>query len=447
MKKNYKYILLFIFFFISLTFIFNISRGDTFVNYGFSYAIKMGQIPYKDFNMVITPLSPIIYSIGLIFFNNIITFYLEQSLLLTILFYYFDKLLGKKSILMLLCFCIPYPIAFSSCIFPGYNFLVLLLSIMFMYYFKNNKNDYLLGVILGLIFCTKQNIGIVLFIPTIYYLFKDKSKFMKMFIGYLIPIFILLLYLIITGSLNYFINLCLLGLLDFNDSNNYIDIFCLVSFVLGIIYLICKIFKNRKNILLYYELLFGVVVFPIIDYYHVSLFLIIVVFSIIDSIEFNDRYYKHIIYFIFSICVIWSFITYKYFNGITITNYNHFSLVINTKRYSDNSKKLMKYVNSLDKDVIYFMRGSENYFYKISNNKKLDYFDLPNHGNYGYDGINMMKERIDNVNDVYFIIDSNLINNSDIGQQYIKELGKYVKKKSEKVEEIGVYEIYYKKSR
>jgi len=88
MKKYIKYILLFIFFFISLVFIFTISRGDTFVNYGFSYAISKGEIPYKDFNMVITPLAPFIYSIELIFFNNIIIFYLEQAILLTILFYY-----------------------------------------------------------------------------------------------------------------------------------------------------------------------------------------------------------------------------------------------------------------------------------------------------------------------------------------------------------------------
>ena len=444
MKKYIKYILLFIFFFISLVFIFTISRGDTFVNYGFSYAISKGEIPYKDFNMVITPLAPFIYSIGLIFFNNIIIFYLEQAILLTILFYYLDKLIDKKSILMLLSMIIPFPIALVSIIYPGYNYLLLMLMFMFIYYFKNSKNNYLLGIILGLIFCTKQTIGIVLFIPTIYYLFKDRNKFIKIFIGYLIPCLLLFIYLIITGSFNSFINLCFLGLIDFNSNNNSISMFYLILFILGIIYMIYRIIKDKSNILLYYELLFGVVVLPIIDYYHVSLFLILVIYNIIDSIKFNNKYYKYIICFIISICGIWGFITYKYFNNISITNYNHFYLVINNKSYSDNSKKLIKYTKSLDKEVIYFMRGSENYFYKIINNKKLNYFDLPNYGNYGYDGINMMKNKIKNTHDVYYVLDKELVNNTDSNQQYIKELGKYVIKNSKYKKSIGVYNIYYK---
>ena len=119
-------------------------------------------------------------------------------------------------------------------------------------------------------------------------------------------------------------------------------------------------------------------------------------------------------------------------------------IIINTKDYSDMSKKLIKYTDSLDKEVIYFMRGSENYFYKVINDEKLNYFDLPNYGNYGYNGINKMKKKINKKHDVYFIIDSELINNTDSNQQYIRELGEYVIKSSSKKKNIGVYEIYYK---
>lgn len=445
-KSNYKFILLFIFFFISLVFIFTLSRGDTFVNYGFSYAISRGEIPYKDFNMVITPFAPFLYSMGLLLFNNIIMFYLEQAILLTILFYYLEKLINKKSILMLLCIIIPFPIALVSVIYPGYNYILLLLMFIFIYYFKNKENDYLLGILLGLIFCTKQTIGLVLFIPTIYYLFKDRYKFSKMIIGYLIPCLLLFIYLIITGSLNDFINLCFFGLIDFNSNNNSTDIFYSVLFFFGIIYMLYRIIKDKNNILLYYELLFGVVVLPIIDYYHVSLFLIIVIYNIIDSIKFNDKYCKHIVVLIISICSIWSFITCKYFNKISITNYKHFYLVVNDKEYTDTSKKLLKYTNNLDKEVIYFMRGSENYFYKIINNKKLNYFDLPNYGNYGYNGITKIKKEISKINDVYFVVDRKLVNNTDNNQQYIKELGQYIINNSNnKVKSIGIYDIYYKK--
>ena len=442
--KWLKYFTIALFFFISLVFIFTLSRGDTFVNFGFSYAISKGQIPYKDFNMVISPFGPIIYSIGLLLCKNIIVYYLEQAILLTVMIYYVEKIINKKWILFLLCLIIPYPVAFVSVIYPGYNFLILLLFIMFIYYFKKD-NNYLLGVLLGLIFCTKQTIGIVLFIPTIYYLFKDRKKFKEMTIGYLIPIFVLLIYLLITGSLYNFIDLCFLGLLDFNNSNSGIDIFYFILFILGLIYIIYKTIKDKKNILMYYVLLFSSVVLPIIDYYHVSLFLIIVVLFIIKDLTINNKLYKYIYLFIGLICIIWSYISVKFLDPLTITNYNNFSLVINTKEYSDTSKKLLKYTDSLDKEVIFFMRGSENYFYKIINNKKLNYFDLPNYGNYGYNGVNKMMKKINKKHNVYFVIDKELIVNENDNQQYIKELGQEVIKKSELVKTIGLYEIYYKK--
>ena len=55
-----------------------------------------------------------------------------------------------------------------------------------------------------------------------------------------------------------------------------------------------------------------------------------------------------------------------------------------------------------------------------------------------------MKKKINKKHDVYFIIDSELINNTDSNQQYIRELGEYVIKSSSKKKNIGVYEIYYK---
>ncbi|MBQ6323263.1 MAG: hypothetical protein IJI22_00335, partial [Bacilli bacterium] len=165
-KELIKYILLFFFFFASLVFIFTLSRGDTFVNYGFSYAISRGEIPYKDFNMIITPFAPFLYSIGLFVCKNILVYYFEQAFLLTCMFYLLEKLIGKKSILFLLFLIVPYPVAMVSTVFPGYNFLLVFMFILFIYCFKNNCSDYLLGIILGLIFCTKQTIGLVLFLPT-----------------------------------------------------------------------------------------------------------------------------------------------------------------------------------------------------------------------------------------------------------------------------------------
>lgn len=79
------------------------------------------------------------------------------------------------------------------------------------------------------------------------------------------------------------------------------------------------------------------------------------------------------------------------------------------------------------------------------NNKKIDYFDLPNYGNYGYNGVDKMKDSIKCVHNSYFVIDNTLINNTDSSQQYIKELGNYIISKGSYVTSIGVYDIYLKK--
>ena len=66
MKNNKNYILELILIFI-VTILFNLFinglTNDEVWNYGFAYNISNGLIPYKDFNMLITPLFPLIMSI------------------------------------------------------------------------------------------------------------------------------------------------------------------------------------------------------------------------------------------------------------------------------------------------------------------------------------------------------------------------------------------------
>ena len=77
MKNNKNYILELILIFI-VTILFNLFinglTNDEVWNYGFAYNISNGLIPYKDFNMIITPLFPLIMSI---FCRNIVLSYIK----------------------------------------------------------------------------------------------------------------------------------------------------------------------------------------------------------------------------------------------------------------------------------------------------------------------------------------------------------------------------------
>ena len=78
-------------------------------------------------------------------------------------------------------------------------------------------------------------------------------------------------------------------------------------------------------------------------------------------------------------------------------------------------------------------------FFDISTNHKITYFDIPLYGNFGYNGVNNMKKRIDSIHDVYFFIQFN------DDRQFSDEIYNYIKKVSKKQKELEGYEIYYKK--
>ena len=46
------------------------NNWDSIWNYGFSYSIAKGQIPYRDFTMIIPPFYNYLMSIGLIIFSH-----------------------------------------------------------------------------------------------------------------------------------------------------------------------------------------------------------------------------------------------------------------------------------------------------------------------------------------------------------------------------------------
>ena len=152
-----KYLFLFIIFF-SFFLFFSSGDADIIWNYGFSHAIRIGEVPYRDFNIILTPLYPFIMSIGLLIKDSLYVFFIEQAILLLVLIFILDKLLDKKIyflILLMLC---------SYVIYPNYNYFCMLLIVFLLYLEKNNKSDYLIGFVFSLLFLTKQSIGIFLFI-------------------------------------------------------------------------------------------------------------------------------------------------------------------------------------------------------------------------------------------------------------------------------------------
>lgn len=152
---------------------FSNTYGDSLNNYVFSHAIVQGEIPYLDFNIISTPLYAFVMSLGLFFFDNYFMFVIEQSILVTIMFYFLFELYGKKTYLLLLCICLFCFLGINA----TYNFMALFMLVIILYLEKKYPDkDYLIGFVIGCAILSKHTFGLFLIFPSIIYYFRDLKK-------------------------------------------------------------------------------------------------------------------------------------------------------------------------------------------------------------------------------------------------------------------------------
>ncbi len=436
-----KYSFLFLLFLFGLIVSYNMFFGDSIANLGFSYAITKGEVPYNDFNLVIPLFSPFLYAIPLFFFHNSLVFYATQALLLTILFYLLEKKLKHKVYIFFLIVSFCFPLSLVTGLFPGYNFLLFFLIVLLGYLEKCKINDIVIGIILGLCILTKHTIGVFLILPSIIFYYKNLKKLLLRFVGLLIPCFVFLIYLIITKSFWNFMNLCVFGLFDFaskNSTNN--NIFLIVVAFLCLIYFLVVLFKKR-DIDYFYLFLTILFIFPLFDDYHLSYFIFATLYVLLDRSNISKRLMGPSCFLAIVVIGIWTYISMSFLD-YKFVNYSYYPM-----RYMSNVMEIdYKYLDSVVnkyKKMNLFLLGTENYFYKMNNDMKLTYYDLPNYGNYGYNGFDMMKKRIDNEHDTYFVVSLASYNDKAPNQQYYKELVKYIFENGNFVEKNKDYSVYY----
>ena len=433
MKKTRVISYIFLFIFIIL---FNLllvpNNLDEVWNYGFSYAIRLGEVPYKDFNMVITPLYSFIMSIPLLIKNSYLSFIVFHSIITTIEFYLLSKIINKKVYIMLLISLMFFPL-----IYPTYNsfFLFLMIIICYLEEKKFNNKDIILGFLVACCILTKQSVGIFYIIPSLLFIKRNNISILKRFIGFIIPNIIFLLYLLITKSLYSFFDLCLFGLLDFSGNSKGIGI----SFVIFIILLfisICVLFRNKNNIINYYIILSYLLYVPLFDNLH----LFYVVFSFCLLVFINTKDFKLKYELLFYSCLIGIVIVFG--RSVDVLNYNknnlnHFEYKNISNESIKYSKKIISYIKSND-SIIY---NDDAYFYRICANQEIGYLDLLNHGNHGYDGSDKIIKLIKNNKDKKYLIHIDLkrrIENNETQMDYNGY--KYIIGNAKK---IGVIEDYY----
>lgn len=436
LDKRYKSLILIIFLFL-LFLLFNLTllptNLDEIWNYGFSHNLYSGLIPYKDFNMVITPFYPFIMSLGFhIFGSSMLVFHIEHAIILICLCVLLFLLIDKKAWFIVALMLFPVNVSF-----PSYNIFLYFLLVLIIYLEKEKKSDYLIGFLLGLCVLTKHSVGLCLLLPSLYYI-KDLKKVGRRFLGFIVPLFVFIIYLIITKSMIPFIDLCILGLFDFASENGKAFNIYFLLFIIMIGITIYFIIKDRKNLVNYYVLAFYSIMIPLFDIYHFMVaflaFLILILSKVKKDIIKPSLFGISII--LFAAVLLMD----SRFKGKIIypNNIKHFEYrfidydsILFTNKVNDYIKK-----NS-DREFVFL--NSNGYYFRLINNMKISYIDLINAGNFGYNGSDKLLKEIKKRKNSIFLVDKSEL--SPI-KQSDKQALNYVIDNGKKIGNIDFFDIY-----
>lgn len=441
-KNNWQLILIFVLTFLIYMFLgFYINNGDPTASYGFSHAIRNGQIIYKDFNTISTPLYAFYCSLFLFIYDDFIMFVFAQCTLVTIMFYFLFKLFGNNSWLVFLVMIIFKFMGFNA----TYNFCCLAMSVIVLYLEKKYpKKDFLIGVFLALAFLSKQTIGGLMLLPSLFICWKDIKRLGKRIGGFLIPVLALICYLLMTGALYEFIDLCFLGLFDFGGNNSYLFT---IWFFLSICMLIINIFliiKDRKNTDFYGLAYFGFTI-PIFDLNHFAYYFVGFTIVLLFHLKKFNMYKMLLI-----VGLIIEFSLFNWSMGIRgyktvfYKDIEHFRFKYNYESDYNLDKKLTRFIDLYsDEDPILIMYYSMSY--NISHDREISYFDIFLYGNHGYSGTKKMINKISNMNNQYFIINMEEYEEAKNSySQFNYKIVDYIISVSELVESDGNLNVYYK---
>lgn len=442
LKSNWRLILIFILtFLIYMFFGFYINNGDPTASYGFSHAIRNGQIIYKDFNTISTPLYAFYCSSFLFIYDDFIMFIFAQTLLITFMFYFLFRMYDNKAWIIFLSMILFKFMGFNA----TYNFCCLAMSVVVLYLeVKLPKKDFLIGLFLGLTFLSKQTVGGLFFLPSFIICFKEGKRLGKRVLGFLIPNLVLIIYLVCNNALYQFIDLCFLGLFDFGGNNSY---FFTIWFFLVLVLLIINIIlivKDRRNTD-YYGLSYLGFVIPIFDLNHFSYYFVGFSIILIAHLKVLSKYKMVLV-----VGMIFEVILFNWLMGIRDNNavfykdISHFKFKYNYELDYKTDKKLSNAIDEyIECDPILIMYYSMSY--NISHERDISYFDIFLYGNHGYNGTKKMIDKVENMKNQYFIINMEEYEYSkNEGNQFNYEIVDYIIFASELIDSREKINVYYK---
>ena len=452
--------------------------GDCLWLYNMSLKMVNGYMPYKDINMIVTPLMFQILEVFMrIFGSDVIIYYICMSILGGIFPVTIYKLLKKinKSSTLNWCLIILVTFAYSFLGLSLYTYNIMTVEFIFIALFfelknqeKNNKiYDYLIGIMLGFSAASKQTIGGLAIIFSffydvfkIFYLKKSeiKGSALRKTFGVLTVAIPYLVWLLMNKSLMPFLDQCIFAIFEFGYKNKtgvFFNSYTLIPVLfVGISICLCFVKKiksmpwyEKMSVLTFYTIPTLFVIVPLINTYHCALMLVaaIPLISFYINLFFENKLVKinnaswisFLMFLGYAIAFIGFFLgawNYDEMNN-SIEKYKYIGLndeqikdINEVTEYIKNKEALGFKVYILTSDAGIYMIPLERY----DNNE----FDILFQGNLGYNGENRVVETMKKMKNTIFL------KREDLFHQESKIIDDYVKESYKVVDEINGYNVY-----
>ena len=416
------------------TYYVRIITDDELYNYGFAKNILTGLIPYKDFNMIIPPLFHYILAIFLkVLGQKLIVYHIILSVMISgITMMAYNKIGRSAFTLHLVLLTYPY---------TGYNiFCVLLLFILLTK--KEDKYAKIIDPLLIIMMILSKQTLALLAIPSLIYA-KNKKK---TFLIYIVSALLFFVYLLANNNLIEFIDYCFLGMFDFTNKNGT-GFNPFLIFEILIIILLSYFYKKDKDKNILYVLMFQIMAFPIVNYYHFIISFVPSLYILYTKIKKYDLAIHFaltifISFFIFfNVSIFLKGNSYQYMSRYPIDNFMKDRVTYNTLSTQITDLKEI-FNNHLGYKTYFF--GYFAYLIKLNYDLPITKFDLINNGNMGYGGAKKYIEEVDDYckdNKCIFVICEKELLMED-GNQTNKEILQYVIDEYKKIYFSPLYGVY-----
>ena len=413
----FYYLLIFLFILFGILKI-KLGQMDELWNFSFAKNISNGLLPYKDFNVIVTPLSMFVNSLFLRIDSSLISFRILYFIYYILMVYILDRIIElleiKRIFKYILLFIIMYLLLQES--YLNYNFIQLILILVLIYLSLKNKNyqnkllNIFIPIVAGLTIINKQSTGLLICFVTVILVYCEKKdlKFSLQQIEImLVPSILFIIYLLLSNSFFEFYDMCILGLSTFNNKLVFWHLLFILIMEYILMALLLRKYKNKElNIIFWYSIASLFVIVPIVDFTHsvYALIVPIIFFTYILNINLSKNFHGNICLLITIIVVsIFTFSNiYSYSTALKIKSGVYKSIPSNIKHIK-NIDNVSKYVLSESKNHNVYILDFSSSLYNININRYTKYFDLFMNGNFGIRGKEEIYDLINKENQIILI--------------------------------------------